>query len=557
MGNRKPLIIFLVVSIVIAGSFLAAPLLINWYLNQNAERILSDMITRTNDFAGHDVNFGDIEIDYDYRGTYLHLKEVEIFPGERISGKDMIRFNLSFDAASLTGFSWMDFLLNNSIQLDSAYIENVNLESETPPLEELEEGEGRQNTPEGKDYNNISVKHLRVNKVSFENRDSYTDSTRLSIHDLFVFADDFILTKEDRRSRDAIFSVKSIEGYMAQAVFHLNDYRNSVSAKDFSFNTTEKTMGIENVAFQNKLDKYEYINEFEKETNWMELKNGKLQVEGMEFQSYFRHGQIVADSLLLAGPELEVFRDKRKTEDTTRRPKMIHEVLKEMPKQINISEIIIDDAYISYEERPDTKAPRAGKIYFDQVNGRISRFTNFETLLNEDDKMEVKAKANLLGKGAIDLEVTYFLNDESGKFLMNGKVGRMDLRELNPMIEPATRVALKNGTLNDLFFNISANDIEGTGQVIAKYQDLEIEILDKNYQNNQNILRKIGAFLANKIVIPSFNPTKEGELKKGEVYFQREKHKFIFNYWWELVLSGLKSTVTGDTEADMRKNSAD
>ncbi|MEX0882692.1 MAG: DUF748 domain-containing protein [Cyclobacteriaceae bacterium] len=551
------MIFFLVITIVIASLFLAAPVLINWYLNQNADRIVSNMITRTNDFAGHDVNFGDIEIDYNFQGTFLHLKEVEIFPGDQISGKDMIRFNLSFDAASLTGFSWLDFLLNNSIQLDSAYIENVNLTSETPPLEEPEDGDVQEETPEGKDYNIISVTHLRINKVSFENRDSYTDSTRISIQDLFVFADDFRLTKEDRESRNALFSVNSIEGYMAQAVFHLNDYRNTVMANDFSFNTIEKTMAIEKVAFQNKLDKYEYINEFEKETNWMELKNGKLEVEGMDFQSYFRKGQIVADSLLLKGLDLEVFRDKRKTEDTARRPKMIHEILQELPKQINISEIIIDDAYISYEERPDTKAPRAGKIYFDQVNGKISRFTNFEALLNEDDKMEVKAKGNLIGQGTIDLEVTYFLKDESGKFLMKGKVGSMDLRALNPMIEPATRVALKNGTLNELYLDITADDNEGTGQVIAKYQDLEIEILDKNYQNNQNILRRIGAFLANKIAVPSFNPTKDGELKKGDVYFQREKHKFIFNYWWELVLSGLKSTVTGDTEADMRKNAAD
>lgn len=530
---------------------MVVPIVINWYLNQNAEKIVSDMITRTNDFVGHDVHFGEIEFDYDYRGTYLHLKEVDISPGEEIAGKEMIRFHLNFDAASLTGFRWMDFLFRNSIRLDSAYLENVFLKSITPPFEDLNEQKEQQPTKEGEDYNSISVGNIRLNGLSFENKDSFTDSVRLSIKDLFVFADEFVLTKEDINNPNAIFAVDNIEGYMDEAVFHVNEYRNAVSAKDLAFNTTDERLTIERVAYENKLDKYEYIRQFEKETNWMELISGKVRLDGMDFQAYFRKGQIVADSLLLENFDLEVFRDKRRVEDTTRRPKMIHEILHDLPKKINIGAVVFDNVYVSYEERPDTDALRAGKIYFDQVRGRISGFTNFPDLLAENDQMEIDAQGNLMGEGAIDLKVTYFLNDDSGRFLMNGKIGSMTLQPLNDMIAPATRVALKNGKLNDLFFNIDANDIRGSGEVIVKFQELEIEILDKNYENNQNILRKIGAFLANQLVIPSQNPSKDGNLKKGNVDFLREKHKFIFNYWWGLVLSGLKSTVIGEKEAKM------
>ena len=423
---------------------MVVPIVINWYLNQNGEKIVSDMITRTSDFAGHDVHFGEIEFDYDYRGTFLHLKEVEISPGDEIADKEMIRFHLNFEAASLTGFRWIDFLFRNSIRLDSAYLENVFLESVTPPFEDLNEKQELQQAKEGEDYNSISVGNIRLKKLSFENKDSYTDSIRLSIKDLFVFADEFVFTKEDKNDPDAIFAVDKIEGYMDEAVFHVNEYRNAVSAKDLAFNTTDERLTIERVAFENKLDKYEYIRQFEKETNWMELKSGKVRLDGMDFQAYFRQGHIVADSLQLENFDLEVFRDKRKVEDTTRRPKMIHEILHELPKKINIGAVVFDDVYVSYEERPDTQALRAGKIYFDQVRGRITGFTNFSDLLAEDDQMEVNAQGNLMGEGAIDLKVTYFLNDESGRFLMNGKIGSMALQPLNDMIAPATRVSLKN-----------------------------------------------------------------------------------------------------------------
>lgn len=547
----------LIISLVIAGSIFALfkllPLLVNTYLNHNAERIVSNMITRTNDFAGHDVQFGNIHLDYDYRGTFLKMESVAISPGQDLNAENKIQFNLRFEEASLTGFQWIEFLFFNSIQLDSAYIEDVVLETITPDLEEIQAEENATKSDEGKDYRRIGLNHLRVNKVSFENRDSKSDSVRLSMTDLFVFADGFSLTKEDKESAEALFSVNSIEGYLAETQLHVNDAINVIQARDISFNTIEGRMIVEQVAYKNKLEKYEFVNRYEKETNWMELSNARLQLDGVDFQSYFREGLISVDTMRLEGLEVDVFRDKRKVEDTTKRPKMIHEILEGLPRQVHLQTISFADITITYEERPDTKALSAGKIFFDQVNGDIRGFTNIAEILAENDTLEVSANGRLMGQGLIDLQANHLISSENGTFFLKGKIGPMNLPTLNDMIMPATRVALKNGRLNDLYFNITANEMEGTGEVIPEYEGLEIEILDKNYQRNSNILRKIGAFLANKLVIPSENPDNSGDLSKGAVYFEREQHKFIFHYWWHLVLSGLKSTITGQTEQDMRE----
>src|SRR5690606_31523186 len=218
--NFWPKVILLVVVLILLV-MKGIPLLINYYLNANAEEIVSDMITRTNDFGGHEVQFGNIRVDYDYRGTFLHLSDVEIHPGETITEVNQIKFNLSFDEASLTGFSWMDFLFRNTIHLDSAILENLTIESITPPIDSLTLKKETRSDREGEDYDQISINRIRVNKASFENRDSYTDSTRLSIVDLFVFGDDFILTKEDLADPAALFKVSNVEGYMDQVVVHI------------------------------------------------------------------------------------------------------------------------------------------------------------------------------------------------------------------------------------------------------------------------------------------------------------------------------------------------
>ena len=81
---KKPVIITFAVGLVLLGFFYLLPVLVNSYLNKNAETIVSNMIVRTNDFAGHEVNFGKISLDYNYQGTFLEMDSVHIYPGEKL-----------------------------------------------------------------------------------------------------------------------------------------------------------------------------------------------------------------------------------------------------------------------------------------------------------------------------------------------------------------------------------------------------------------------------------------------------------------------------------------
>jgi predicted secreted protein len=511
------------------------------------------MITRTNDFGGHEVQFGDIHLNYDYRGTFLRLSDVRIQPGKSITSKNQIQFNLTLDEASLTGFSWGKFLIGNSIHLDSAYLENVQITSITPPLDSLNLSEKSREDSEGKDYDRVAVNRMSFNKISFLNKDSYSDSTRLLIRDLFVFGDGFSLTKEDLDKPEALFKVDNIEGYLAEVVVHTNEFRNALYAKDLSFNTTDEKIDITEIIIENKLGRYEYMDQFEKETDWIELEQGSVTLEGMDFQSYFREGALRVGELQVNDMRLVVFRDKRKPDNVDHRPKMVHALLRDLPIELDIQNININNGYVSYEERPENDAPRSGLIYFDNVEASLAGVTNVEEKLEKNDEMTLEAQGRLIGEGMINLKVNYFLNDTTGKFTMNGRIGSMDLAGLNDIIEPSTKVSLKQGKVNSVFFNLVANDKEGAGDLIVKYEDLEIEILDKNFGHDQNIFQKIGSFLANKLVIKSSNPNKKGELKEADIYYLKKPQNSIFKYWWELVLSGLKSTLTGDSEQDLRR----
>lgn len=549
---KKLLIGVIALLILILIIFKGLPVLVNLYLNQNADRIVSNMITRTSGFGDHEITFGEIKLDYNYSGTYLQLEDIQIIPAENIS-ENQLKVTLSAKQVRVSGFRWKEFLMENSIVVDSATIDNIIIKTLTPALDSLQFSAPNPDKKEHRDYKIISVKHFGLNHLSVENRDSHTDSLRLELFDLSMSAAGFRLTEEDIQNPEALFDMDMIQGTIAKAQIHFDEYRQKVSVDSLAFSTEDNSMGIGNLSLIHKLDRYTYTGLQDKRVGWLELEEAGIEVKGMDFNSYFRNGTIEIDSLIASDLQLSVFMDKRKAEDLTRRPPMFHESLNNLKQVLHIRNTHLKDASLRIEERADNKAPESGVLFFTHIDAYITNISNHKEEMTENSQLEMKIKAKLMDIGPVNINMYYDLNSENGTFTLKGTLGKMPLQPLNNMIEPEAKISLKSGVINRLDFNIVANDYEGSGDAIVRYEDLELELLNKDFVKDQNVFRKIGSFIANKVVIKSNNPNKRGDLKKGTVYHLREPHKSIFNYWWKLIFSGLKSTLTGEDLEEMRK----
>lgn len=531
------------------------PFLINSYLNNNADRIVSNMITRTSGFGNHQVTFGKIKLDYNYFGTYLEINDIKIGPTEEIP-TDQVKVNLHLKEAKITGFKWASFLLDNSIEIDSASLENLDVVTLTPPMDSLNlEKPQAKREKSNKDYDVIGVKSIALKNFNLQNRDSRNDSTRLDIIDLSVSAQGFVLTEEDIQNPASLFDVALVHGEIGGVNLHFDEFRQVASLKNLKFDTNDQTMHIEHFDLLNKLDKYAYTASFDKRKGWIQLKNGNLEVKGMDFDSFLRKGVFEIDSLIASNMELESFTNKRVAENLDKRPAMVHEIFENVNTSIHIKNTQLKNAHILIEERPDNASPKTGTIFFSDLNANISSISNHKNGVHqEENNLKINAEAMLMGKGKVNIEINYVLDDSLGNFNIRGNLGRIALQEINSMVEPEAKLRIKSGVIDRLDFNIFANDYDGEGEVIVRYDNLEIELLNDEFVKDKNLLRRIGSFIASKVIIKSQNPRKNGELQKGVVYAKRIQHKSDFNYWWQLIFSGIKSTVTGEDKAAMIKS---
>ena len=549
---KKFLIILFILTVVGFFAFKSIPTLVNKYLNSNADRLVTNMITRTSSFGEHEVTFGDISLNYDYSGTFLKIKNIKVTPSESL-GNDRIKVNLTVDNIDLTGFKWFPFLFRNTITIDSALLDNIEIISSSPPWDSLFHEPKKPKEKKGKDYDLIEVKNFRLNDFSVELKTNLYDSVRVSLVNMDVNAKEFRLTKEDLENPEALFDVEMIHGTIEKAQFHFDKFRQYTLVENIVFDTETKKMTFGYIGLHNKLDRYAYTSLFAERQSWIDISKTKMELAGINFGNYFKNGIVEVDTLTANGLHLEVFMDKRKKEDFQKRPQMINQTMENLKQVIHIEHLFINDSYIKIEERPDNKSPRAGSLFFSDVNAHITNVSNFVERRGKNRTLEMDLSAKLMGEGPLTAIVKFDLEQPDGRFTLKGTLGNINLTSLNTMIEPEAKIGLKSGTVNRLDFNILANEYDGSGELIFRYENLEVELLNKDFEQDQNILRKMGAFLANKIVIKSNNPNKNGEVKKGNVYYIRETHKFIFAYWWKLIFSGIKSTLTGESMEEMKK----
>jgi hypothetical protein len=150
--------------------------------------------------------------------------------------------------------------------------------------------------------------------------------------------------------------------------------------------------------------------------------------------------------------------------------------------------------------------------------------------------------ARLMGKGAISVMLQAPLTNENGAFKLAGSLGPMSLVPLTEMLGPIAFIKVKNGANENLVFEFNANDSYAQGSMKFYYKNLKVSLLSKSGQDNIGMGNAIGSFFANAFIVRSNNPG-IFIVRNGDIYFERDATKSIFNYWSKSILSGVISSI--------------
>jgi hypothetical protein len=304
----------------------------------------------------------------------------------------------------------------------------------------------------------------------------------------------------------------------------------------------ENDLTLENVFFGPAIGRYEYMRAQGFQTDAIEASVKKVSLVDLDFDTYFRSNKIKAKKLELDGVDLDVFRDKRlPVKEGVIKP-MPQELMQNAPFDMELDSLILRNGEVVYQEFV-SRGMAPGFIRFEDFNLNISPFVLTQTGSGYPLKKSIlHADTKIMGQGEVSLRSEYFF-EPPYPMEMEISMGEFDLTLVNTMLTNGAFVEIVDGRVTDGKWDFKINDDEAWGKMNFRYEDLKIQFLDSVSMLPGSGKLGIMTFLANTITKKS-NPRKFFNNRViSDVYYERDKSKFIFSAWWKATFSGLKGSV--------------
>lgn len=341
------------------------------------------------------------------------------------------------------------------------------------------------------------------------------------------------------------FNTKSIDLLATNISFGKKTDPYSIRIKKIMYNSFDRQMLVDSTLLIPNYGKYEFARRLGRQETRVDAAIPTIRLEGFDAH-HLMEKSFTASKVVVESAEIVAFRDKRLPFKNDR-VALPMESLRKLAMAIETDSIIVKDMRVTVEEfAADGQAP--GSVVFENLDAVFTGLSN-RYYANRSRFASLYASGFLMGNGRIDA-VFEFPVDGSSTYRAKGKIGRMDLQDLNNILENLGHIRIETGQLNEMTFAFDYTDKASAGVLQINYENLKMTSLNTDKEASRNEFKTL---VINSVIKNSKDEKTDAEKRTGTIEFERDQQKFIFNFWWKSILSGIKSSVLGPRLQELQK----
>jgi len=310
-------------------------------------------------------------------------------------------------------------------------------------------------------------------------------------------------------------------------------YNFSIEALQYFYELNQ--IHISNIAYKPLVNKLTLANSYTYNSEVYDLSIKDIILYNLDLDKVIQKKGLFMDSIQISGVNAEIYKDKSKPFDLSRRPKFPQQLLKQMKTPVLIPKISIKDSDLKYEENLED---RDIDMIVTMNNLKVNIFNVTSIEENRKAPLKIDISTSFMGKSILNMDMILPLADDQQTFFFSGYLGPSKMYYYDKAIIPALGLKILKGDIESLSFMASADNFNSSGTMKFVYHDLEAEVL-KNKNNDKN---KFLSWSVNNLIHKS-NPGQNGELREGVMNFERTEYKGFWNYIWKTVQSGIVNSI--------------
>lgn len=394
----------------------------------------------------------------------------------------------------------------------------------------------------------IRIDSLFVDKLNASISDSAT-SKAFSIKDGVWKVYDIKIEKLDTISPGNIFRKFDFDVQELQRVAADSMY--TFTATGINYSSGLKTLMISDFSIHPNYKDYDFTSRHRFETDRIEADLKNIHFYDFSAANFLNSRSLETSYIEIGELDVDAFRDKRKPHKKVKVP-AFQEMIYDYPGALNIDSIGILAGNISYSEHAE-KANEPGIIRFNQFNARLYKITNDTIYKTEKAFMELKTEALLMGKGKVVIALKAELFNHRNTFTVDGGISKMEIGDLNSMLENNAFIYVTSGTIDDMNFSFTANNTKALGKMTLLYHGLDIAVKNKLRDDTTGVKAWFLTVIANHKIMDA-NPIPGKKLRIGIIDKERDPERFLFNYCAKSIFSGISQSLNkASREPEKRK----
>lgn len=382
----------------------------------------------------------------------------------------------------------------------------------------------------------IFVSRMDVNDGKFIIIDKISNKTRLicdgidlDIRELQPAPSDYVIPY-----RASVFEIQSD----SILYFHKNEMM-VTRLLEISLSTSDSLLKCERLVVNIHQPEEEFfrMKQFQCDLPYVEIND--FTMNGINGDLLLEKKYLYADEAKATSIYLRTTRDKNYPYKPGKKTPMPQDQILNIETPFYLKKVSVATGKIDYFEIPRNGNPR-GNLWIDKIKILAENITNDSVLLAKNDTMLVTMEGYIYSQGLIQVFATMPLLDPEKRHYVYGKIGLFDPTNLNRITENCVQMKIQKGTIRSGEFEFFADKKESNGKLNLIFDKLKMKILTKQGDRLKGDIIK--SLIAN-LFITRNNPQKGKEPVIGAIHWERDDSRWITNYWWKSLFSGINNIV--------------
>jgi hypothetical protein len=386
---------------------------------------------------------------------------------------------------------------------------------------------------------NINLRDIKFKYINNNSNKPVADS----LSNLNITLKDWLIDAKSAEDPKRLYLLKDVVLSMNDYVYRSPDSLYHIKMNKLDFRATTGRLKIKQFTVVPQHPEMEFSKAAGYAKDRFNISFNEISLSGIDFPLYISRQELFAKDMQVNNGFVAVFNSNTLPgKGMPKKGQFPHQLLQNIYGTLTVQKLHLNDidfSYATYNRRSKQK----GSLTFNKTSGIISNVTNAPKYKALNPVMTAKLHSKFMDKGALDVDFKFHLTAKNGFFNYKGHLRNMDGRLLNKITRPVAMLQIKSGYIDDLRFDIRANEDLALGTLDFRYHDLGVRLLEPSEDSDRLVSKGFMSFLANNLIINSGNPDRDGHFVSAKINYQRPATASFFSFIHKSLFQGIRHSI--------------